>query len=143
MAVITGLLGMAMSSIADPTAFLGQLGPLLDRSNTTLFATLMTQMKDANNAQTIGSTVLLAGSIGLLLRKKWGWYMVLIVHLAAGVAIFIWVMPMFETLYAALEPAHAGSMALLLSLLSALIPAIVIAFLLYKPILSQFDKTGS
>jgi hypothetical protein len=63
-----------------------------------------------------------------------------VVHVVATVAVFIWVMPMFETLYRALDPGNAGVMALFLTILSALAPAVVVAFLLAKPILSQFEK---
>ncbi len=141
LAIISGLVGIALAPIADPTAFLGQLGPLLDRQSLAMVETLLRQTAVANKVQTAASLVLLAGSIGLLLRKKWGWYTVVVVHVAAAAAVFIWVMPMFETLYRALDPGHAGAMALLLSVLSALVPAIVVAFLLARPVISQFDKT--
>jgi len=118
---------------------LGQLGPVIDRSSIALLRALLQQTAVLNRAQTVGSLVLLVGSIGLLLRKKWGWYTVVIVHVAATAAIFIWVMPIFQTLYLALDPAHAGTMALLLSILGALAPAVVIAFLLAKPITSQLE----
>ena len=62
------------------------------------------------------------------------------VHVAAAAAVFIWVMPMFENLYRALDPGHAGVMALFLSILGALAPAVVVVFLLAKPILSQFQR---
>jgi hypothetical protein len=139
LSVLTGLVGIALAPIADPGAMLGQLGPVIDRSSIALFGTLMRQGAFLNRIQTVGSLILLVGSIGLLLRKKWGWYTVVVAHVAAGAAIFIWVMPMFETLYLALDPTNAGAMALFLSILSALAPAVVIAFLLSKPIISQFE----
>jgi hypothetical protein len=107
-----------------------------------MLETLMRQTAFLNRIQTVGSLVLLAGSIGLLLRKKWGWYTVVAVHVVATVAVFIWIMPMFKTLYLALDPSNAGTMALVLSILSALAPVVVVAFLLAKPILSQFEKKG-
>ena len=138
--IIIGLLGLVLSPIADPGAMLGQLGPMVDRSSIAMLETLMRQTAFLNQIQTVGSLVLLAGSIGLLLRKKWGWYMVVAVHVAATVAVFIWVMPMFEALYRVLDPRNAGTMALFLTILSALAPAVVAAFLLAKPIISQFEK---
>jgi len=140
--LLSGLIGMVLAPIADPGAMLGQLGPYVDRSSVALFGTLMRQAAFLNRIQTVGSLVLLVGSIGLLLRKKWGWYTVVVVHVAATVAVFIWVMPLFKTLYLALDPGNAGVMAWLLSILSALAPAVVVAFLLAKPILSQFEKEG-
>lgn len=140
LAIITGLFGLVLAPISDPGAMLGQLGPYVDRSSVALFGILMRQAAFLNRIQTVGSFVLLAGSVGLLLRKKWGWYVVIVVHVAAAAAVFIWVMPMFKILYLALDPHNAGTMAFALSILSALAPAIVIAFLLAKPILGQFER---
>jgi hypothetical protein len=140
--LLSGLIGMVLAPIADPGAMLGQLGPLADRSSISMLETLMRQTGFLNRVQTVGSLVLLGGSIGLLLRKKWGWYTVVVVHVAAAVAVFIWVMPLFETLYRVLDPSNAGTMALVLSILSALAPAVVVGFLLMRPILSQFEKKG-
>lgn len=133
-------MGIVLAPLADPRAMLGQLGPFVDRSSVALFGTLIRQAAFLNRIQTVGSLVLLAGSIGLLLRKKWGWYMVVVVHVAAAAAVFIWVMPMFKNLYSALDPRNAGAMALAISILGALAPAVVVAFLLMKPILSQFER---
>ena len=141
--LLSGLVGMVLAPIADPGAMLGQLGPLADRSSIAMLETLMRQTAFLNRIQTVGSLVLLAGSIGFLLRKKWGWYTVVAVHVVATVAVFIWVMPMFKTLYLALDPSNAGTMALVLSILSALAPAVVVGFLLMRPILSQFEKKGA
>jgi hypothetical protein len=138
--VIVGLLGILLAPISSPGTVLGQLGPLIDRSSLAMLDSLMRQTAFLNRVQTVGSLVLLAGAIGLLLRKKWGWFVVVVVHVAAAVAVFIWVMPMFETLYRLLDPRNAGLMAWLLSVLSALAPAVVVAFLLAKPILSQFER---
>ena len=140
--IIIGLIGMVLAPIADPVAMLGQLGPLADRSSIAMLEALMRQTAFLNRIQSVGSLILLAGSIGLLLRKKWGWYMVIAVHVAATVAVFIWVMPLFKTFYLALDPGNAGAMAWLLSILSALAPAVVVAFLLAKPIVCQFDRKG-
>lgn len=138
--VIVGLLGIVLAPISDPAAMLGQLGPMVDRSSLAMLNTLMRQTAFLNRIQTVGSLVLLAGSIGLLLRKKWGWYTVVIVHVAATAAVFVWVMPLFKTLYLTLDPGNAGVMAWLLSILGALAPAVVVVFFLAKPILRQFEK---
>jgi hypothetical protein len=140
--IIIGLLGMVLAPISDPGAMLGQLGPLIDRSNISMLDTMLRQTAFLNRIQTVGSLVLLAGAIGLLLRKKWGWFIVVLVHMAATVAVFVWVMPMFETLYRMLDPHNASMMAWLLTILSALVPAVVVVFLLAKPIISQFEKKG-
>ena len=140
LAIISGLVGIVLSPIADPGAMLAQLGPYVDRSSVVVFETLMRQAAFLNRIQTVGSLMLLAGSIGLLLRKKWGWYTVVVVHVAATAAVFIWVMPIFENMYRALDPRSAGTMALVMTILSALAPAVVVAFLLMKPVLIQFER---
>ncbi|MBN2464733.1 hypothetical protein JXD38_03800 [candidate division WOR-3 bacterium] len=143
LAILSGLAGIMLAPLADPGVMLGQLGPYVDRSSAAAFGTLMRQAALLNRIQTVGSLVLLAGSIGLLLRKKWGWYTVIVVHVAAAAAVFIWMMPMFENLYRALDPRSAGTMALAMSVLAALAPAVVVAFLLLRPVVSQFQEQGS
>jgi hypothetical protein len=138
--LISGLIGMMLAPIADPGAMLGQLGSTMDRSSIVMLETMMRQTAFLNRIQTVGSLVLLAGSIGLLLRKKWGLYTVVAVHVVATVAVFIWVMPMFRTLYLTFDPRSGGTMAVALTILSALAPAVVVAFFLAKPILRQFEK---
>jgi hypothetical protein len=140
LAIASGLVGMVLSPIADPGAMLGQLGPFVDRSSLGLFSTLMRQAAFLNRIQVVGSIAVLAGSIGLLMRKKWGWYTVVIMHVAATGAVFVWVMPMFENLYRALDPANARSMAIAMTILAALAPAVVVAFLLLRPVISQFER---
>jgi hypothetical protein len=140
LAILSGLAGIALAPISDPGAMLAQLDAYIDRSSIAAFATLMQQAALLNRIQTVGSLVLLAGSIGLLLRKKWGWYMVIVVHVAAMAAVFIWVMPMFENLYRALDPRSAGSMALAMTILAALAPAVVVVFLLLRPVAKQFER---
>lgn len=140
LAIISGLIGIALAPLADPKVMLSQLGPSFDRSSIVMFETLMRQTAFLNRIQTIGSLALLVGSIGLLLRKKWGWYIVVVVHIVATAAVFVWVMPMFENLYRTLDPRNAGPMALMMSLLGALAPAVVVAFLLLRPVVRQFER---
>jgi hypothetical protein len=142
-AVVLGLVGMALAPLADRGVMTGQFGTMLDRASLAMLDDLMRRTAQLNQIQTIGSLVLLVGSIGLLRRKKWGWYTVVAVHVSAAVAVFIWVMPMFETLYRALDPRSAGTMALVMAILGALGPAVVVAFLLLRPVVSQFQQQGS
>jgi hypothetical protein len=140
LAVLSGLIGIVLAPVADPGAMLSQLGPFVDRSSVAVFETLMRQAAFLNRIQTVGSVILLVGSVGLLLRKKWGWYTVVAMHVAATVAVFVWGMPMFGNLYRALDPANAGTMAFVMTVLGALAPAVVVAFLLLRPVVSQFEK---
>ena len=70
LAIISGFVGIILAPIADPGVMLGQLGPSVDRSSVALLDSLMRQAAFLNRVQTLGSLVLLAGSIGLLLRRK-------------------------------------------------------------------------
>ncbi len=137
---VTGLIGLMLAPFATPGTLFAQLGTILDRSNLLMVEKLVGQTLFLNRIQTVGSLALLAGSIGLLLRKKWGWFTVIVVHVAAAAAIFIWVTPMFENVYRVLDPGNAGTWALLLPTLAALAPAVVVAFLLMPPIVSQFQR---
>jgi len=47
---------------------------------------------------------------------------------------------MFEGLNRALDARNAGPMALMMSILGALAPAVVVAFLLLRPVASQFER---
>jgi hypothetical protein len=140
LAILSGLFGILLAPISDPGAMIAQLGAYVDRSSIAAFANLMRQAAFLNRIQTGWSLVLLLGSIGLLLRKKWGWYTVIVLHVAATAAVFVWVMPMFNGLYRALDPAGGGALAFAMTILSALVPAAVVAFLLLRPVVSQFER---
>jgi len=140
LAIFSGLVGIVLAPLADPEVMLSQLGSSVDRSSIAMFETLMRQTALLNRIQTVGSLALLVGSIGLLRRRKWGWYTVVVVHVVAAAAVFVWVMPMFEGLYRALDARNAGPMALMMSILGALAPAVVVAFLLLRPVASQFER---
>ena len=141
--IIGGLVGILLASLADPSVMLNQLGPTADRSSFAVLETLLRQAARLNRVHTVSSVVLLVGSVGLLLRKKWGWYTVVVVHVAAAGAVFVWGLPMFENLYRVLDPHNAGTMALAMSILAALAPAVAIVFLLLRPVVSQFQEQGS
>ncbi len=143
LAILSGLVGIMLAPLSDPGVMLSQLDPSFDRSSVAMLQNLMRQTAFLNRIQTVGSLALLVGSIGLLRRKRWDWYTAVVVHVAAAAAVFIWVMPMFKSLYSALDPRNAGLMALMLSVLGALAPAVVVAFLLLRPVISQFQRQGS
>lgn len=143
LSTIGGLVGILLASTADAAVILGQLGPTVDRSSIAVFETLLRQAVLLNRVHTVSSVALLVGSIGLLLRKKWGWHTVVVVHVAVEGAVFIWGLPMLEALYRFLDPRNAGAMALAMSILASLAPASVVVFLLLKPVVTQFQKQGS
>jgi hypothetical protein len=88
--------------------------------------------------------VLLAGSIGLLKRWRWGWFMVIGAHIAAIAGSFIWGLPMLRAVLSVFAPADAGLAALAITGLLALVPASIIGFLMTNGIVRQFaaDSAG-
>lgn len=88
------------------------------------------------------SLTLLVGAVGLLRRRRWGWYAVVIIHLVGAGGLFALVPTVFGTV---LEVAAPGSSPLLPWALSALavLPALaLIGFLLLDPVLRQFEPAG-
>lgn len=138
--VATGLLGMATMARVDPASFTGQLATVLDRASMAAIEDLLRQSVLLNQVSTAANVVLLLASIGVLLRKKWGWYSFVIFHVATVPATFIWGLPLLEKLLGILDPARAHSYGLLMALLIASIPVIVVVFFLSKGIISQFQR---
>jgi hypothetical protein len=138
--IATGLIGMASSSLIDPGTFTGQLGPLMDRSNIRMVNELMRSAVVINQIATAANVVLLLASIGVLLRRKWGWYSFVIFHVASVPATFIWGLPILQKILGMLDPTRAQSFSLLITFLLALIPVLVVGFLLSKGILVQFER---
>lgn len=87
------------------------------------------------------SLVLLMGAVGLLRRRKWGWYAVTVTQVLGAGGLFAVLPAVFG---AFIELAAPGSWPLLpwaLSLL-AVLPALgVVGFLLLGPVLRQFEPT--
>jgi len=130
----------APAPIADPAALFGQLGPLLDRQSLAMLETLLRQTAVANKVQTAASLVLLAGSIGLLLRKKWGWQLIVVLNLVQAVASVILGQPVLQKVLTVLDPTQAERLSFVMAVLIALIPISINLFLIAKPVISQFER---
>ena len=135
-----GLLSMAVATNFQFDTVLGQLGPLMSGASIAAVGDLTKQILVVNKVQVVANAVLVAGAIGLLKRQKWGWLTVVIVHVAEIVASFIWAMPMMQTVVTLLDPLNAGRLAWLMTGLIAMIPASIVAFLMARPIVSQFER---
>ncbi len=116
----------------EPMIFAGEIG-VADISGVLRLAMLFSRFSLLLNA------ILLAGSIGLLKRQKWGWYMVVLVHMVGIVALFILVPPLFGGLLAIFGTDASGLLPWVFALLLALAPGAMIAFLLFGRVVRQFD----
>ena len=87
--------------------------------------------------------LLLAGAIGLLKRWRWGWVMVIGVHIAAIAGSFIWGLPMLRAVLSIFAPADANLAALAITCLFALVPASIIGFLMINGVVRQFDADSA
>lgn len=82
----------------------------------------------------------LAGAIGILVRRRWGWFMMIGVQLLGALLAFIWVLPMIRQLYELVDPNRAGPSSLLTVALLTLIPVSVISFLMLDGVVRQFRR---
>lgn len=140
LSLITSLIGLATAPMMDMPNLSGQLGVLMDRSAIAQVEELMRLARTANNYLIIGNAVLLAGSIGLLLRRKWGWYVTTLYHVVAALATLVWGTPVVTHVYRMLDPKSGGPYGLLTALLFALMPGIIVGYLFLKPVIAQFEK---
>jgi hypothetical protein len=140
LSLLTCLIGLAAAPLVAVPNLSGQLSGLMDRSATARLDELLRLVRTADYYLIIGNAALLAGSIGLLLRRKWGWYVTILVHGVAVLATLVWGTPVVTRVYAMLDPKSAGSYGLLTALLLALMPGIVVGFLLLRPVAAQFKR---
>jgi hypothetical protein len=136
---IIGLLALVTTPRSGKTS--QDLAPFLDGTGLEVLAGLFKQAAMIAWVSGAVSVVLLAGSVGLLARKKWGWYTVVLLHLGAIIACFVWFLPFIHTLLARIDPGRAGPESFAMTFLLALAPGVVIAFLLARPVVRQFEKS--
>jgi len=140
---VFGLLSIMVAANFQWDTVLGQLGPLFSGANIAAVGQLTRQILVVNKIQIAANAVLVAGALGLLRRRKWGWFTVVVVHVAEVFASFVWAMPMMRTVVTILDPANAARTSLVMTALIAMIPASVVAFLMLKPVVSQFENPGA
>lgn len=140
LSLVTSLIGLATAPLADVANLSGQLSVLLDRSAIAQVRELIGTVRTANNYLIIGNVALLAGSIGLLLRRKWGWYVTTLTHVAAVFVTLVWGTPVVTRIYSMLDPKSGAAYGLLTVVLLALMPGVVVGFLMLKPVVGQFEK---
>jgi hypothetical protein len=140
------LLGIAGRVLAGSLSLETLLGPTAVSSGTynlEALEALVSQVYVVADIQIVANAVLIAGCIGLLLRRKWGWYIVTIMHLAQAVAGFILGLPLVRSAVAVVSPENAMTYGLLITVLICLVPLSVVAFLMLRPVASQFETPQS
>jgi hypothetical protein len=134
-----GVISMLATGAFDPDAALRPYLTALPDLNLGALDHLLRQLVVVNKVQIVANVVMGVAGYGLLRRRKWGWYAMVILHLVEIVATFIWAMPMIQALLAILSPDMGDNFGLLVTILLALVPASIIAFFLARPIISQFE----
>ncbi len=138
--IIVGLLSLMTLPGLEPAGFSEQLAPILDQAGSVVLAEVMGQTTLVTRVSIVANLLLLVGSIGLLLRKKWGWFTVVLVHLAGVLVSFIWVMPVLRQVLGLLDPSRAGLLSFVITALLTVVPGVIIAFLMLKPVVSQYQR---
>lgn len=91
--------------------------------------------------QVLANGLLLAGAIGLLGRRRWGWYLVVVLHLGTVFATMFFVPSLLTPLLGVVAASGSAAVsAWLIALLLALVPISVIVFLMLTPVLRQFER---
>jgi hypothetical protein len=82
-------------------------------------------------------------SIGLLKRRRWGWFATLGIQLASIAAAFVWFLPVLEDLLRLVAAEQAVSSSLSITLLIALVPLSIVGFLMLGGVVRQFTERAS
>ncbi len=139
--LLFGLLALGLYASFSADSVLGGLGSLLGSTSSLALDRLLGQLTLLNRIAVVANGLLLAGSVGLLRRRRWGWYLVTLLHLLAAVVAVVWGSTLLLPVLSLLEPDRAGLLSLILGLLIALAPASVLVILLLKPITDQFGPS--
>lgn len=101
---------------------------------------ILKQVMVASYVQIAANAAVLVGCIGLLLRRRWGWYLVCILHVAQIVVGFTLGLPLIRATLAVVMPESAMSYGLLITALMSLAPLAVVVFLMLPPVAGQFER---
>lgn len=107
-----------------------------------LLGPMISLLRAAVGVGAVLSLALLAGAVGLLRRRRWGWYVVIAVS-AIGAGGLLAVLPtVFGTVLEMAAPRSSPLLPWALSLLAVLPALALIGFLLLDPVLRQFEPSG-
>ena len=137
---VGGLLSIPLAAAFRPESLVQQLGPMFGGTNFSAIDALFAQLRLFNFIQIGANCVICAGAIGLLLRKKWGWYLTVALNLVQAGASVVLGQPLLQKVLTVLDPTQAARLSLVMAILIALIPMSIVAFLLSKSVISQFER---
>jgi hypothetical protein len=137
---LSALLSIPLLATFRPESLAAQLGPLLSGTNFAAIDRLFASLRTLNLAQVFLNAVVLAGAVGLLLRHKWGWYLTVVLNVLQTAAAVAFGPPVLEQVLSLLDPAQAGTLSWTIAVLIALIPASIVAFLMLRPVVDQFER---
>ncbi|MEO0080757.1 MAG: hypothetical protein ABIL25_00485 [candidate division WOR-3 bacterium] len=80
------------------------------------------------------------GSVGLLRRRRWGWYVVVISQILEVGAAFAFAIPALKPVLMLLDPGRATVASFAIAGLVALVPASIAGFLMLEPVVAQFEQ---
>jgi hypothetical protein len=141
--LLMGIAGRAMAGSFSLESALAQAGLVPRTVGAGTLDAFTRQIMVATDVQIAANAVLVAGCIGLLLRRKWGWYTVTILHVAEAVVGFILGLPLVRSAVAVVAPEQAMTYGLLITILICLVPLSVVAFLMLAPVARQFEPPQS
>jgi hypothetical protein len=137
---ISALLSIPLAATFRPESLMPQLGPLGAGIDLAPVDRLFSQLRTLNYIQLAVNGAKLAAAAGLLKRQQWGWFATVVIHLLETAGVFIFGLPALRPLVALADPAQAGQLSLVITILIALIPASIVAILLLKPVTRQFER---
>ncbi|MCX6842623.1 MAG: hypothetical protein NTX53_10120 [candidate division WOR-3 bacterium] len=137
---VGGLLAIPLAATFRPESLAPQLGPMLGGTDFSAIDSLFGQLRLFNFVQVVANCVICAGAIGLLLRRKWGWYLTVALNLVQAGASVLLGQPLLRKVLTVFDPTQAESFSYVMAVLIALIPISIVIFLVAKPVISQFEK---
>jgi hypothetical protein len=138
--LLLGIAGRALAGSLSFRSLAAQAGVTLGAGAPDAFDAIARHILVASEVQIVANAVLLVGCIGLLLRRKWGWYAVTILHVAEAVVGFLLGLPLVRSALAVVAPEEAMDYGLLITVIICLVPLSVVAFLMLRPIANQFES---
>jgi hypothetical protein len=137
--LLSGLVSIPLSATIRPEDLESQLGPLAGEIDLAPVDRLFGQLRMLNLVQVGANALMLGAGIGLLSRRKWGWYGAIIINLLEAAGMFVIGLPALEPVLRLLDPARAETLSIVIAVLLALVPASIVAFLLARPVVRQFE----
>ncbi len=140
--LVGALLSIPLASTFTPDSLLPRLGPMYGGVDLSVVTDLLGQLRLISILQALANGAICAGAVGLLLRKKWGWYLTVILNILQAAAAIPLGQPPVERMLALINPGQAVVLSYVIAGLVALIPASIAAFLMLKPVVRQFEGTN-